>query len=87
MNVPKGSKKTSFQSKGQKHSCSEVEHAMQSQISIPGISSVKAGGPVIRVRRVGRVRRARHVRRVGRVRRVRHVKKSQVSVTHASTVN
>ena len=49
--------------------------------------SVKAGGPVIRVRRVERVRRARRVRRVGRMRRVSHVKKSQVSVTHASTVN
>ena len=49
--------------------------------------SVKAGGPVIRVRRVGRMRRARRVGRVGRVRRVRHVKKSQVSVTHVSTIN
>ena len=49
------------------------------------LSSVKAGGPVIRVRRAGRVRRVGRVGRVRRVTRVRHVKKSQVSVTHVST--
>ena len=49
-------------------------------------NSVKAGGPVIRVRRVERVRRVGRVRRGGRVRRVRLLKKSQVSVTHVSAV-
>ena len=48
--------------------------------------SVKAGGPLIRVRRVERVRRVGRVRRVRRARRMRLLKKSQVSVTHVSTV-
>ena len=49
--------------------------------------SVKAGGPLIRVRRVERVRRVGRVRRVRRARRVRLLKKSQVSVTHVWAVN
>ena len=65
--------------------CFSFRRNSPSLLGCRGHTSVKAGGPVIRVRRAGRVRRVGRVGRVRRVTRVRHVKKSQVSVTHVST--